>query len=282
MATERIYKGDTAILPVFLYDEDTVTPLEATSVSWQIQEPSGTIVTGGPQTLDPPAADVVIADSNTSLPGLYFLTAQFTLANGNKKSSDLVTYEVLDPFAETSVSAAGASDSDKVVDRAWMKFEDIFDSELGGPWLRDETKRLFNKDKMRRLLPDAIYYVNNYEQPVTGFDDINFPFQQHSPLLSQALLVESIYHLIRSYVEQKLPVGQPITYFDRRDYITRWQQVLTAEEKKLQDWLQVFKFQYTGYGSSALLIGGYASSLVRTPAAYRARYPKYVMPYRAI
>lgn len=282
MAQQRVYKGDTAILDAYLYDEDGVTPLDATSVSWQIQKPDGTIIPGGPLTLNPAQAEVIIADNNTTDPGLYYLSAQFTLADGSKKSSELITYEVTDPFKETTASAANASDKDKAIDHAWMKLEDLFDSDIGGPWLREKTLRLFDKSKMGRLLPDALYYINNVDQPVTAFDDTSFPYQQHSALLSQALLVETIYHLIRSYAEQPNPIGQPITYFDRRDYIQRWQQILQPEEKKLQDWLSIFKFQYTGFGSSALLVGGYASSLVRTPAAYRARYPRYITPYRSM
>lgn len=277
-----VYKGDTAVIDVDLYDEDGVTPLPATSVSWQIQKPDGVLVSGGPTTLTPEQAEVTIADTNTTIPGLYYLSAQFTLSNGQKRSAELRTYEVLDPFAETSVSSSTATDEDKTVDRAWMKLEDLFDSDLGGPWLRDRTVKSFNKGKMRRLIPDAIYYINNVDQPVTAFDETSFPYTGHSPLLSQALLVESIYHLMRSYVEQPQPVGQAITYFDRRDYLTRWSTVLQGEEKKLQDWLAIFKLQYTNFGSSALLVGGYASSLARTPAAYRTRYPKFITPYRAL
>jgi hypothetical protein len=163
-----------------------------------------------------------------------------------------------------------------------MKLEDLFDSELGGPWLSDKTMKNFSRDKMARLVPDALYYVNNEGQPVTGFDETSFPLAQHKALLAQALLVETIYHLMRSYVEQPLPSGQPITYFDRRDYLTRWGTVLGLEEQKLIKQLDIFKLQYMNFGSGALLVGGYASSLFRTPAAYRTRYPKYVMPYRSL
>jgi hypothetical protein len=211
--------------------------------------------------------------------GLWRTRCRFTLDDGTTRSS-LVNFEVVDPLAP--LVPADSNSLDWVVDHAYMKLEDLFDSELGGPWLADKTMKNFSRDKMARLVPDALYYVNNEGQPVTSFNETTFPLQAHKALLAQALLVETIYHLMRSYVEQPQPTGQAITYFDRRDYLTRWGTVLGLEEAKLIKQLDIFKLQYMGFGSSALLVGGYASSLFRTPAAYRTRYPKYVMPYRSL
>lgn len=107
------------------------------------------------------------------------------------------------------------------VERTWLKLEDLFDSELGGPHLRDRTLANFDMPKMARLLPDALYAIGATYSPIVTYTEENFPFDAHAPLAGQALLVETIRHLMRSYVEQPLPVGSNITYFDRRDYLNR-------------------------------------------------------------
>lgn len=224
-------------------------------------------------------AMLTIVEAAIDQTGLWRARCRFHIDDNTTRSS-LVSFEVLDPLA--AIAQPTDNSLAWVLDHTWMKIEDLFDSELGGPWLRDKTRASFTKDKMALLVPDALYYINNDSQPVTTFDDTTFPMAQHKSLLAQGLLVETIYHLIRSYVEQPQPLGQPITYFDRRDYLQRWSQVLQSEEKKLQTLIDIFKLQYMNFGSSALLVGGYASSLMRTPAAYRTRYPKYVTPYRAI
>lgn len=239
--------------------------------SWsKIATAQNILLDDGGKLIIPPSAFVNV--------GLYSAVASFTLPDG-VISSVPYNFEIVDPLGDATATADPQTNA---IGHAWMKLEDLFDSELGGPWLRDKTISAFSRQKMAKLLPDALYYVNNVDQPVTAFTTVNFPYDNHSPLISQALLVESIYHLMRSYVEQPQPVGQSITYFDRRDYLNRWSTVLQSEEKKLQEWLQIFKLQYTQFGSSALLIGGYASSLARTPAGYRTRYPKFIQPYRAL
>lgn len=166
----------------------------------------------------------------------------------------------------------------RIVDHAWLKLEDLFDSELGGPWLTDETVKSFNKDKLALLLPDALYLVNNEFQPITDFTEENWP-EDHIPLAAQALMVEGIYHLIRSYVEQPLPSGGTLNWYDRRDYITRWQSVLTVEEKKLMNLADKFKLQYTGFGSTSMIVGGYATPITRLSRFWRTRYPRYIGPW---
>lgn len=166
----------------------------------------------------------------------------------------------------------------RIVDHAWMKLEDLFDSELGGPWLTDESIKSFNKDKLALLLPDAIYLINNEYQPITTFTEENWP-EDHIPLASQALMVEGIYHLIRSYVEQPLPSGGTLNWYDRRDYITRWQSVLQKEEQKLMNLADKFKLQFTGFGATSMIVGGYATPITRLSRFWRTRYPRYIGPW---
>jgi hypothetical protein len=166
----------------------------------------------------------------------------------------------------------------RIVDHAWMKLEDLFDSELGGPWLTDESIKSFNKDKLALLLPDALYLVNNEYQPITNFTEETWP-EDHIPLASQALMVEGIYHLIRSYVEQPLPSGGTLNWYDRRDYVTRWQSVLQKEEDKLMHLADKFKLAFTGFGATSMIVGGYATPITRMSRFWRTRYPRYIGPW---
>jgi hypothetical protein len=264
---ERIYTGDTAIIDSALYGEDGVSVLPATLVEWSFRKPDGTIISGGPQSI--PTTDAVITVTDTAAPGVYSGKITFTLTDGSRRSLPQ-RFEVIDPL-DTSDQAT--TDVDKVVDHAWMKLEDLFDSELGGPWLRDKTLVEFDQTKMKRLLPDALYNLNSIYQPATSYDDTNFPYTPHAPLLSQALLIETIYHLIRAYTEQPMPVGGGnITYFDRRDYLARWQSVLQKEEEKYLKWLDMFKRDQMGYGHTAILVGGYSNNW-RVPRFMRSAYP---------
>jgi hypothetical protein len=208
----------------------------------------------------------------TGIPGLYRGRVQFTAADGTKKSVR-TQFEVIDPFERPATTTA-----DKIVERAWVKLEDLFDSELGGPWLRDKTVQSFGREKMKFLLTDALYIINNEYQPVTYFDETDWP-EEHIPLAAQALLVESIYHLVRSYVEQWSANTTQVGWFDRRDYMTRWQTVLQSEEQKLMRLLDLFKTGQLGFGQTSLLVGGYSTPITRMSRFWRTRHPKYFGPY---
>jgi len=277
---DKVYIEDSAVLEASIDFDDPEAAANAVDVNWTIVKPDGTTLatTVGTILLGNDVTGVV-PGTDIDQTGLWRARAKFDLDDGTTRSV-LINFEVIDPLEP--IAQPTDNTTAWVVDHAWMKLEDLFDSELGGPWLDDRSTRDSIKSKLPRFLPDAMYYINNDSQPVTSFDETSFPYQQHKALLAQGLLVEAIYQLMRSYVEQPQPVGQSITYFDRRDYLQRWQSVLTLEEQKLQKLVDIFKLQYMNFGSSAILVGGYASSLVRTPAAYRTRYPRYVMPYRAL
>lgn len=268
MLENRVYRGDTAPIDVSLFDEDGISPIPVTDVSWQIRKPDGTVVSGGPSPIE--VSETTISFSDTDDPGVYTGQITFTLPDTTKRSS-IVSFEVVDPLETTNQSSTPI---DGAVDFAWMKLEDMFDSQLGGPYLRDVTKNGFDREKLKRFLPSALYYVNNYYQPATGYDDTTFPFDQHTPLLAQALLVEGIRHLMRSYVEQPSPAGpgQP-SWFDRRNYLDRWKIVLQDELNTLNMWLDLFKRDQMGFGDTSILVGGYASYTNRVPRYMRGRYP---------
>lgn len=317
MSHNRIYVDDTAVVVADIWEEDEQTPLIPTQVVWEFARPDNSMLTvsslpttailnariitnqvigafaawtvlnwNGTAWVDTGAdavpvliqneATIVIPGEAINVPGAYRGRARFKLQDNSWRSQP-VQFDAIDALV-TELDLTGTNGA---VNHAWMKLEDLFDSELGGPWLSDETKANFDRNKLKMLLPDALYLINQGYQPVTTFNDVDFP-QAHMPLLSQAMLVEAIYHLMRSYVEQPIPAGGNVNWFDRRDYLQRWQSVLALEEKRLMERIDIFKREYTGFGSSALLVGGYASTLTRTPAGMRARYPRFVVPYRAI
>lgn len=310
---DRIFLNDSAVIESDLTDDETGEPVDVTAVNYRFNDPNGVPLFVSTLPLTPyigqtvaltavvtpftindivrwdgtqwnllTQVDNALVEDNvsvfvfpaemTNLPGLYQGRAQFTTTDGLTKSTK-VWFEVVDPM-ETAATTIGG----KIVDHTWMKIEDLFDSDLGGPWLRDETKRSFNKQKLHVLLADALYVVNNEYQPVTTFDETNWP-EVHIPLASQALLVEAIYHFVRTYVEQPLPGGAPMGWFDRRDYLQRWQSVLTVEETKLWKMVDVFKLQYTGFGTTSILIGGHSSPITRYSKLWRTRMPRWVGPY---
>lgn len=215
-------------------------------------------------------------------PGTYVIgsNAQFTVQgpNGREFTAQRTLTDTVIIYDPSILNSPANTTPNHIVDHAWMKLEDLFDSELGGPWLTDQTLKSFNKDKLALLLPDAIYLVNNEYQPVTDFTEENWP-PEHIPLAAQALMVEGIYHLIRSYVEQPLPSGGTLNWYDRRDYITRWQTVLQKEEDKLMHLADKFKLAYTGFGSTSMIVGGYATPITRLSRFWRTRYPRYIGPW---
>src|SRR5581483_281039 len=110
----------------------------------------------------------IIALTDTDLAGPYDGQITFTLSDDSKRSA-VESFEVVDPLESSTEATTGL---DGAIDRAWMKLEDLFDSELGGPWLGDKTMAYFDKNKLARLLPDALYYINNFYQPASNYDDI--------------------------------------------------------------------------------------------------------------
>lgn len=310
---ERIFTKDTALVESQILDEDGVNTIPVASAAFELTAPSGQQLIVSSLPADPAegtrvalsqpsggfdqwdvvewdgatwtrlesmsaglAGDVAVMNvpgSLTAEAGNYRGRIQFTTPDSIKKSN-LVSFEAVDPL-----EPFGSDVKSGAIKFAWTRFEDLFDSELGGPWLRDKTLKSFDPTKMAKLLPDAIYYVNYTWQPVTTFNEDSFPYEAHTPLAGQALVVASIRHLMRSYVEQPQPVGATISYFDRRDYLQRWGEILKIEKEMLDEWLNLWKMAYMNFGEGALLVGGYASGIYRTPAALRTRYPRWPAYY---
>ena len=267
---KRVFVNDTALLNAYIYesDDETLIPLTAiTQVLFTIKKPSEEvpIISNDPGVVvDDGHAQYLVDSSHVSEPGEYLATAQFVLSNGEKKTI-IVDFDAVDPF-----QSEGVGPLEPWVDLTWRKLEDCFDSEIGGPWLRDMTMARFDKSKMRTLMPEAILDIN-VQQPITGFTEDTFPLDESSgALFSHALFVSVVRHLIRSYAEQPDVNNSPVGFLDRRRYQDTWSKVLQIEEPQYRRVLALWKRQYFSLGKSKILISTKAGRLV--PAPMRARY----------
>lgn len=264
---EQIFKGDTAVIEATVYAEDEVTPNNATTVTWTYLRPDGSSATVGPTVISPAAPNNSLVITDTSLVGEYVGTAQFTLQTSGNKKTVLRTWSVVDPLSVASV------EKDKTVNLAWKMLEDCFDSELGGPHLRDASLANFDKAKIGDLYDLALYSIN-VMQPTQTFDAVSFPYANARPLLAKSLECESIKHLMRSYVEQPMITSSgAITYFERRDYLDRWNTLLTIEQLQLKEWVAMYKRQQYNFGVGKLLVDNKTRGLF-VPGQLRTRYPR--------
>jgi hypothetical protein len=267
---KRVFVNDTALLEAYIYegDDETLVSLTAiTQVLFTIKKPSDTnpTIDNDPGTIIGDGhAQYLVSSSTIDEAGEYLATAQFELSNGEKRTV-IVDFDVVDPF-----ESVGASHIDPWVDMTWRKIEDCFDSEIGGPWLRDMTMSRFDKSKLKTLIPEVLLDIN-IQQPITAFTEDSFPLDHNGgALFAHGLLVSTIRHLIRSYAEQPDVNNSPVSFLDRRRYQETWAKVLEVEDLQYRRVLALWKRQFFGFGSSKLLVSSKAGRLV--PAPMRTRY----------
>jgi hypothetical protein len=167
-------------------------------------------------------------------------------------------------------------DQQMCLDLAWLKIEDCFDSMPGGPYLLDITKQKFSPQKSSLLFPYALarinYTIPNPPTPVAT--SINsFDYQNHHILFSQALVLELIAHLMRSYVEMPVPEGQGnITWLSRMDYKMRWEEIYKLETEQFVNILRVYKRGQLNLGRTKGVLHFKAGRLM--PLPMRTRVPR--------
>jgi hypothetical protein len=262
--------GDTAKVVAVLYDQNDQPVLadDIASVSFEIAAPdnSRTTVAGTIQS----DGSGLVRFNGTTLVGPYIAIATFTLDNGDVQSVR-ADFEVVDPFI-----AASPSQSYIAAVAAWAKIEDCFDAEDDGPWLQEMTRTTFKKEKMESFLAEALFFINNANPPTTldiGSFIMNGTPPQPTvdlPLLAQGMFLCFLRHLIRSYVEQPDVVGVQAGWHSRRDYLQRWQSVLTIEQAAFDRMLALYKRRYLGLGQTAGLVTSKAGRLISAPM--RTRY----------
>lgn len=214
---------------------------------------------------------LTLSSAETATPGLYYCLWNYNLsAVAQQYRSDI---EI--PTATSSQYEALSTEYQAIVEQTWDRFEDLFDSSVGGPHLREYAQSSFGRERLARLLRIAIGRLNTVAQPHQSYsiEGNDFPFAEWGPLLEQALYVETIRHLIRSYVEQPSPEGVNVARLDRRDYLQRWQSVLAAEEQTLSTTLDHFKIASLSLGRSAVMVaGGAYGNYVRLVPPGRPRH----------
>lgn len=197
---------------------------------------------------------VTLTSAETSVPGLYTLTFDYTVG-GNP---DTYTLQVEIGSASPAYDAL-SFEAKAVVEGVWLRFADLFDSALGGPHLQEYAQTHFGRGRIAQLLRVALGKLNTTAQPHGTFsvEQNDFPFARWGALLEQGLYIEAVKHLIRSYVEQpEVVLGTSVSRLDRRDYMNRWQTILDMETEDYKDALGIFKMEYMGLGNVSVLVSG--------------------------
>jgi hypothetical protein len=260
-----VNQGDTADLYAYIFDSDDNPILAANiaQVEFKTQLPDGNQVTQTGTIESDGAANLRF--TNTNQIGEYSSVAKFTLNDGTIRSTR-IDFSTVDPFDLT-----GPTGIDLVTDTVWTLLEDCFDSEEGGPWLRDETLSYFNRAKVKFFVPFGILEIN-VVPPETQLTLVDFTTPVHDgsptgspnvalPLLAYGTLIHVVMHLMRAYVEQPTPQGAQVVYDDRRDYLQRWQIILTQIEPEFRRMVTLWKRQFLHLGKSALLVHSKAGRL---------------------
>lgn len=277
-----IASGDTADLYAYLFDanDEPVDPASLQAVEFTIQKPDKTLeVQAG--TLNADGAGFLLYPTTDT--GQYRVVAKFTFTDGRIQSTRS-DFEVFDPFSPPEPADWTVLTEDEkltamenlIMDRVWERFEDLFDSEDGGPWMRDMTLAVFGPQKIKDFIPEAIFDINVYNPP-THFTIDKFALPVASTnltnpdlfLLVQGTMVAAIRHLMRTYTEQPLPQGGQVTYEDRRDYLQRWGTMYQIEWGFYDHLVKLWKRQFLGLGQSKVLVSNKAGRLL--PAPLRTR-----------
>jgi hypothetical protein len=146
-----------------------------------------------------------------------------------------------------------------VIEQVWVKFADLFDSPLGGPNLQVYFQTNFGRNRIAQLLSGALQRLNTASSPHASHElgGQSFPFAEWGGLLEDALYIETLKHLIRSYVEQpEFITGTTFSRADRRDYMNRWQQILDMEMPDFTADLKRYRMANLGLGNVSVLVAG--------------------------
>jgi hypothetical protein len=148
--------GDSAELEAYVLEGDDVpvVPSDIASVEFNVEKPDNTETTGTGQIQGNGSGFYRYLE--TDQVGPYKVKATFTFLDG-KVRTDYFTFSIIDPFNPPELTK-----TERIVQAAWRGFEDLFDSEYGGPWLRDMTKAYFNEDKIAELMSEAMLLINTY------------------------------------------------------------------------------------------------------------------------
>lgn len=278
-AYERPLKGyldDDLTVHAFIRDEANealVPEADITSVAFTIVVPGDDPLT---PTIDAEAGTVagdghgsyIVPGATNAVQGNYLGKATFVYEEGADTLTRSVPFEytIEDPFERTN----NGGPEDEAVALAWQKLESCFDSELGGPWLRDMTKARFDHSTVRNLIGEAMLEINHI-QPITSFTVASFPYTTNdgNAIMAQGLLVATIRHLMRSYTEQPDVTNSPVAFFDRKRYQQAWSVIYQIELERFQKWLELWKRQFIDMSGAKLIISSRAGRNMQGSMRYR-------------
>ena len=199
--------------------------------------------------------EIILTSAQTANVGWFDITWSFDLAATPQ------TYKSFFEVGWTNQAYEGLSVGFKgIIESVWVRFADLFDSPEGGPHLQVYYQTHFGRARLAQLLGIALGKLNTFAQPHMTYtlEEARhpFPYDQWGPLLDQALYIETIKHLMRSYVEIPAESGVPVAYLDRRDYLQRWQTILQMEMASFDEAMGVFKIAHMGLGRPRVLVSG--------------------------
>lgn len=222
--------------------------------------------------------ETTLTSAETQSPGIFKLTWSYAIDAVPQEFVSLIEVGESSPAYDRLDEGMKA-----VVESAWLRFADLFDSPDGGPHLKVYFQTRFGRGRMAQLLGIAVGRLNTVSQPHMTYSiegppaGKQFPIAQWGGLLDQALYIEAVKHLIRSYVEQPEAVGVNVARLDRRDYMMRWESILRMEQDDFKSQLEIFKMAHMGLGRPRVLVSGgvygsYGPTRLSHSAAARPRY----------
>jgi len=283
---DRQYVGQYSnpVLGMVVYVQGTKADPDGQTVSVTMvnETTSATVFTRTATRVDVGTYEVTLNSSETDEIGPYELTWNYTVSSTAQFEKSFILVGEFSPDYDALAPGMKA-----IVESVWIRFADLFDSPNGGPNLQTYFQSHFTRGRISQLLTIAVGILNTRAQPfqtytIDGDGGASFPIEQWGPLLEQALYVEVLKHLRRSYVEQPMFMGGEVTRLDRRDYLDRWGQILADEQETLKQELDTFKIRNMGLGRPAVLVGGgvygrfgptrYAGGLPGRPRFYARWY----------
>jgi hypothetical protein len=195
----------------------------------------------------------------TAETGVWLVKATFSLTSGQVRSL-MLNFNVQDPFADEPTP----TETELITHGVWLRLEDLFDSAEGGPWLREKTLANFDEDKIAQFIPQTLLDINVQMPPTAltidmfampSVDGAGSPVPNpNMQLLIQGVLVRTMQHLGRSYIEQPTPQGAQVVWTDRTRYQQAWQQAAQIEQQDFIQNVRLWKRTFYNFGSSSLSV----------------------------
>lgn len=181
---------DPAVLGLVIYVRGEIGDPDSQQVTVTMtnQDTNTTLFTGRTTTrVDVGTYEVQLTSQDTEDTGSYQLQWAYALSG---VSETYLTYVEVGEFAPDYAALAPAM---KVLaETTWNRFEDLFDSPLGGPNLQVYFQSHFNRNRLAQLLRIAVGLLNTTAQPfqtytLDGDGGASFPIDQWGALLEKAL-----------------------------------------------------------------------------------------------